>query len=424
MSSIKFLLQSKKNPAQIYLRLSLGRGKIYKKKTGYTVNPKEWSKNTGYPKTTYVEGKKLKLKLKNLENFIFEQSNKDIGAEGVEINSNWLEEQINIFNNNVKPKQLDYLVDYGREFISKLPDRVYNGKRGASGATITKYNTIVKKLESYEKQKNKRLVVKDIDLNFRDSFIKYLIDFEKINENTAGRYVNFLKTILIDARKNGIKTNHQIDDFKGYSLKTKPLILTFEELDKIKAEEYEGDLEIARDWLLIGCYTGQRVSDLLRMNKSMIKEVQGYRFIELTQKKTGKLVQIPIHDEVEKILQKYKDNFPPVFAEKASSNSTLFNKHLKLVCKKAKINEKVEGSLYNHETERNEIGKYEKYKLISSHTCRRSFCTNFYALQEYPTPLLMAVSGHQTEKMFLVYIGKEPLDYGLELARIWANNKK
>jgi hypothetical protein len=31
----------------------------------------------------------------------------------------------------------------------------------------------------------------------------------------------------------------------------------------------------------------------------------------------------------------------------------------------------------------------------------------------------MNITAHKTEKMFLTYIGKEPLDYGLQLAKIW-----
>ena len=42
--------------------------------------------------------------------------------------------------------------------------------------------------------------------------------------------------------------------------------------------------------------------------------------------------------------------------------------------------------------------------LASSNDCRISFATNFYAQREYPMPLLMSVTGHKTETMFLNYI--------------------
>ena len=36
----------------------------------------------------------------------------------------------------------------------------------------------------------------------------------------------------------------------------------------------------------------------------------------------------------------------------------------------------------------------------------------------------MSVIGHATEKMFLDYIGKKPMDYALQLAEIWAEKAK
>ena len=44
-----------------------------------------------------------------------------------------------------------------------------------------------------------------------------------------------------------------------------------------------------------------------------------------------------------------------------------------------------------------------KFEVISSHTCRRSFCTNQF-LKGMPTFLIRKISGHTTEKAFLRYI--------------------
>ena len=59
------------------------------------------------------------------------------------------------------------------------------------------------------------------------------------------------------------------------------------EIEKIKNKKFVNDAhEIAKDWLIIGCFTGQRVSDLLRMKKSFIQHIQDYDFIVLEQIKT------------------------------------------------------------------------------------------------------------------------------------------
>jgi len=44
-----------------------------------------------------------------------------------------------------------------------------------------------------------------------------------------------------------------------------------------------------------------------------------------------------------------------------------------------------------------------KYELVSSHTARRSFCTNAYK-SGMDSLAIMQLSGHKTEKSFLTYI--------------------
>jgi hypothetical protein len=52
--------------------------------------------------------------------------------------------------------------------------------------------------------------------------------------------------------------------------------------------------------------------------------------------------------------------------------------------------------------------------LVSSHIGRRSFATNNYG--RIPTSLLINVTGHSTEGMFLEYIGKSNTEKAIQLA--------
>ena len=52
--------------------------------------------------------------------------------------------------------------------------------------------------------------------------------------------------------------------------------------------------------------------------------------------------------------------------------------------------------------------------LMASHVCRRSFASNLYGI--LPTPLIMSITAHSTEKMLLNYIGKDSLDYAQQIA--------
>ena len=57
-------------------------------------------------------------------------------------------------------------------------------------------------------------------------------------------------------------------------------------------------------------------------------------------------------------------------------------------------------------TKRLAFGMYPKYELITSHTMRRSFATNYFGKIE--TPILMEITGHFRESTFLSYIGENP----------------
>ncbi|MNS63511.1 Phage integrase family protein [compost metagenome] len=61
-----------------------------------------------------------------------------------------------------------------------------------------------------------------------------------------------------------------------------------------------------------------------------------------------------------------------------------------------------EGKIFDSETGRKKFDLYEKHKLITTHSFRRSFCTNYY--KKIPTPVLMGISGHSKESIFRVYI--------------------
>ena len=51
-------------------------------------------------------------------------------------------------------------------------------------------------------------------------------------------------------------------------------------------------------------------------------------------------------------------------------------------------------------------GLYPKYELISAHTCRRSFASNYYG--QMPTSAIMEITQHVSEKVFLSYINITP----------------
>ena len=94
MAKVTFQPIGKTENVNIYLRLSLERGKQFRRKTGYSVNPKNWSTTTNLPKPNDETLKNLKTDLVSLGNNIEKYCNEAV-SNGVEITANWLQEQIN-----------------------------------------------------------------------------------------------------------------------------------------------------------------------------------------------------------------------------------------------------------------------------------------------------------------------------------------
>lgn len=59
-----------------------------------------------------------------------------------------------------------------------------------------------------------------------------------------------------------------------------------------------------------------------------------------------------------------------------------------------------------------------KYEWITTHTARRSFCTNEF-LAGSPVKLIMKISGHKTEKDFYKYIRITPEEAGQKMEELW-----
>jgi len=407
MASIKYSIRKKKDNAKIYVRVIISKSQDYKKKLGVIINPKYWNANKGMPKQTNENGKLIYIQLQKLTAYLSESinNNKDIDSEKLSF-------LIDVFFGRRKNKEIVSFNDFCNSYVEEINER---RGRDVTLSTYKKYKSIANKIQRFDP--NNKYKIEDVDLNYKKRFEKFLREVDKISENTIGRYVKFLKTFLLEAEKRGFKLHDKAKLINGYTVKSEKIILSFKELEQLKQITLSGTLQTARDWLLISCYTGQRVSDLLRMDKSMIKEVQGFYFIEITQKKTKKTVQIPIHNAINHIIT---DGFPPLFIGNGNieSESVEYNELLKGVCRVAGIDKLTLGNLYDKEQKRFIKKEYPKYKLISSHIGRRSFATNFYG--KYPTPLLMNCTGHSTEKMFLEYVGKPSIDSGLELAKLWS----
>jgi integrase len=391
MATIKYLLQSDKENSNIYLRYSVGRASVWKRKTGFVINSKNWSIDKAQPLQKTDELKALKFKLDKLAIFINEAYNKAIST-GDEVDGDWLQYQIDLFNNKIVVVDLDVLTNAIDYYIAK-------GDKLTSGS-IKNLENFKKFFIKYENEclRGKSILIRNINMNFIDTFKSHFLQ-KGYSTNYIGTYLSLLISVVNKVSLSGIPTHSDFSQIKAIKKTKEPdeiIILTEEEQLLIKNTELTREALInARKWLLLGCLIGQRAGDLLNLTENNIKEYKGVKVIELKQKKTGKLMSIGLFPDAVEIIE---SGFP------YKINLEHFNKYCKEICKEAKINTLVKGKMRINNTRILTVGVYEKWQVISSHVCRRSFATNFYS--KIPTPFLMSATGHSTEEMFLRYIGK------------------
>ena len=406
MASIYLLLQSKKSPAVIYIRLRDGRTLDIKAKTNYHIDPINWDDAEQRPTKKALKDidiANLDTDLSTLKNDLLKEYNRSKGVKVV--NAQWLKDFVN--PPQEQEKHPDKLVDYIDTFIEFK-------KADVKSSTITKCNVIKHLLMRYQEHTKSVLYIRDIDAKFKMDFEKYCISVGYA-PNTTARNIRFIKTFCRHAKANGVETHYQLDSIKAKYHKVENIYLDekeIAEIEKLKSKDLTDGLENARDWLLISCYCGQRVSDFLRFDKSMIRYEKNKAgelkpLIEFTQVKTSKIMTIPLHSKIIKIMEKYDGNFPRKISDQR------YNKHIKKVCEKANINTPTNGTLYDHNLKEKIKKDYPKWMLVSSHIGRRSFATNNYG--KIPTSFLMYITGHSTEAMFLTYIGKSNKDIAMEL---------
>ncbi len=426
MATVNFRLRSKANKnVSIKVRVTLNRGNDLELNTGFTINPKEWSKDTDRPKQNTTENKLIFNNLKKLESFLYNDLNTDLG-DNVLIDAFWLDSKIKDCFERVEKTDSGLLVNHIQYIIDNANTRKVrtNGgfKIGLSKSTIKNYTLFKNIITEYQKTSKKQIHFIGITKTFVDKFTNWLVNTKNYSTNYSGKQLEILKTVCIDAEKNEITItpySKTIQHFRESENDRYIQILSFDELDIIKNIEFNDEvllkkfktdnpeltknlaittesLNNARNWVLIGCEIGQRGGDLLKIKDENIRRTAKGIYIDILQQKTNKNVTVGII--APHVLDIIENNLPKEIPHQK------LNDYVKVICKLAGIVEVVKGTKLNTETNRKELGKYPKYELIASHCFRRSFASNYY--KKIPTAVLIGITGHSKESLFLTYINK------------------
>ncbi|MBC8593884.1 site-specific integrase [Oscillospiraceae bacterium N12] len=290
------------------------------------------------------------------------------------------------------------------DFISQFIRECETGKRKKKGGTtnvapgtIKSYKGFQSQLKEYQETRLRVIDFTDLTLDFYNDFRLFLTDKE-YSPNTIARMVKICKTICYAAEQ--LKLMDAKNVRSGFDVIYKDVDNVYLTEERIQ-ELYEYDLsnrpawEKVKDVFVVGCLTGQRVSDYKRINSKMIVTLtDGNRYIKLKQEKTGNTVYIPLDYRVESILNKYKGELPKVYDQK-------INDHIKEIGEALGWTETVE--LEEQRGAMEYTAKKRFCDLLKTHTCRRSLATN---MQKAGASLssIMAITGHSSEQQLKTYL--------------------
>ncbi len=284
-----------------------------------------------------------------------------------------------------------------QDYIDKGAIRVNpdTGTRLAA-TTLKKYTSTLNHLQAFAKAKRMRVDFDTVDLLFYDRFNAYLTADQRLAMNSVGKYIQTVKTFLRSAAEEGHDVNAAFRSrkFKTPSELTDKIYLTEQELTDLFRLDLSGHprLDRARDLFILGAWTGLRFGDFTTIRP---EQVNGDR-IRVRTAKTGTAVVIPLHPCVRAILAKYDNALPRAISnQKMNAYVREFAAMVPSLQDRVSVSSTVAGV-------RRYVTK-AKAELVTTHTARRSFATNYY-LKGVPTRTIMAITGHQTEQAFRLYI--------------------
>lgn len=301
----------------------------------------------------------------------------------------------------------------------QFDDYIESKKRRIAPSTVHIYMEVKRYLQAFEKSRGRKITFKSFDVDFYHDFVDFMtFDYESyrytrtrlkgLKRNTMGKAIKHLRLFLKDRMRRKIISPIDLSEYKVFEEVADATYLTSYEIETIYKLDLSLNpkLETARDLLILGCLTGLRFSDFSSIKPEDIRNGK----LHIKQQKSDHWVVIPLRPTAYEILiTKFGGLIP-------RTSNPEFNEDIKQVCRIAGIDESIKFSYKKGNRDIEEVKP--KYKWVTSHSCRRSFCTNEF-LAGTPVELIMKISGHRSLKDFYMYIKVTPDQAAYQIEKIW-----
>ncbi len=290
-----------------------------------------------------------------------------------------------------------------------------NGKKFTEG-TITNYistkNLLKKFCDKYkyilrirqERYLNSRET--EVEKNYWKKFYKRFTDYlyQELNcyDNYVGSNIKNIKAFLNHLNKeSSIKPGnfHKLFYVRKEEIPIFPLMpeeLNFLIYNKEFEQSLSKRMKEAKDVIVIGCTVALRVSDLLCLKKSSLKDVNGQLYLVVRSQKTSTDTLIKLPEYIVEILGKYrkiKNEILPRF------NKSNLNQYIKKLFELAGYSQQVSvkkskrGKMQELKNEKTKNKAYRFCDVASTHTMRRTAITTMLCLG-VPEQVVRKISGH------------------------------
>ncbi|MFY0256523.1 site-specific integrase [Chitinophaga sp. 30R24] len=305
-----------------------------------------------------------------------------------------------------------------QDFFYQVDDYIKCKTGKVSEGTLKNYKNMKDHILAFQDFRKGPVTFDSFDFNFYESFVDFMTrnyvhkrrkeEIKGLKLSSIGKTIKQLRIFIRDRGRRKIIAPIDLTDFKVLDEEADAIYLTWEEITKIYGvdlSEYPHLIKY-RDLFVLGCFTGLRFSDFSTIRPEDIRT----GMLHKKQDKSDNWVVIPLMDATEEILYNRFDKLIP------HVSNPEFNRHIKQVGKLAGICELVKFS--HKKGNKDIIDVRPKYAWITTHTCRRSFCTNEF-LAGTPVELIMKISGHKSLRDFYKYIRITPEEAGKKIKEIW-----
>lgn len=272
----------------------------------------------------------------------------------------------------VEPKSLLEAFEYHK---AKMEAMIKVGK--VAKTTLAKYNYCQGKVESFLqfRFKKKDILLTELSLKFVTEFEHFLLVNERMQTNSAHKYIVNLKRIINVAVSVEWIPKNPFDNFKCTYTNPEREILTQTELDAMQDKIIMMPrLAEVRDVFLFCCYTGFAYSDIYKFQQDALSiGIDGEYWLSTIRQKTGTRESVPLLPLPMEIINRYKNHPVCVKFNKllpVNSNQK-YNAYLKEIADLCGIK-----------------------KVLTSHMVRHTFATTVTLSNGVPLETVSKMLGH------------------------------